>query len=75
MTRSPENKKYEMVLKEAKSITVEICGTRDFGMTSKTQMALVVRNLVIGFHQNKEEISKLKEQLASAIKDGIGKEG
>lgn len=56
----------DTIVKEAKECTCACAGTTDFGMTSKMQIALVVRNLVLDFHTKKAEFIKLTDALNDA---------
>lgn len=61
-------KEKALIIEEAKKVVCDMAGTTDFGLTSKLQLALIIRNLVIDFHKKKAIMKALEEQIAGLKK-------
>lgn len=68
MDKKPSAQEIKKWTAEAKQVACECAGTKDFGMTSKIQLAFVIRNLVLDFHDKKAKIEKLEEEIAQLKK-------
>lgn len=67
--RQPTPQEIKQWTEEAKKVACECAGTTDFGMTSKIQLAFVIRNLVIDFHQKKAIREQLEQRIESLETD------
>ena len=60
-----KEKERKNVIIEAKGICCDLTGKNDFGFVSKLEMALIIRNLTIDFHEKKSFIASQKEAIDS----------
>jgi hypothetical protein len=60
-----KEKERKNVIIEAKGICCDLTDKNDFGFVSKLEMALIIRNLTIDFHEKKSFIASQKEAIDS----------
>ena len=60
-----EKRGRDKIVKEAKQICCDIAKTNDFGLTSKIQLALVIRNLVLDFHTKTALLKEKDDKIIS----------